>query len=373
MMENIRIYIHVPFCRSRCQYCDFNTYSDKDYLIDNYFTAMETEISLWREKLEGRAVKSVFFGGGTPSHVGERYIGRILKRFSFGADAEVTIEANPGTVDYGKLKAYREMGVNRISFGVQSFHNNLLKIMGRAHDRTTAILSIEEAKRAGFENISLDLIIGYPHQTMDMHKESLDIALELMPKHISCYSLKIEEKTPLWNMIQNKLLPEPDEELDRRMYHYTLEKLDKNSIFQYEISNFAVKGYESVHNIGYWVLDEYIGFGAGAHSYLGQSRFSNKASPGEYIRDLASYQKPLATTEAITEEESMREYVILGLRLNRGIDPDHFLRTYGKSLYDVYGNVIETSVREGFLAAGDHSIHLTTRGLDFANRVFVKF
>lgn len=372
-METIRIYIHIPFCPSRCQYCDFNTFSGKDYLFDSYFTALDTEISLLEGDIAGKTITSVFFGGGTPTHVPPRFLRGILSRFQIPSDAEVTVEANPGTVNLDMMREYRNMGINRISFGVQSFHNNLLHLMGRIHDRTVAITNIEEAKRAGFQNISADLIIGYPKQTFEMHRETLDILLELRPTHVSCYSLHAGEKTPLESMLRKRILPEPSEEEDRRMYHLTVEKLEREGIHRYEISNFARSGYQSSHNSGYWKMDEYLGLGAGAHSYINHERFSNKCLPGNYIMDLKRLRRPVAERQKITREESMREFMVLGLRMAEGIDPECFFKAYGKSLDEVYLNEIAEGVNEGLLIREDRSVRLTNLGFDWANRVFSKF
>lgn len=357
----------------RCAYCDFVTYDDKSYLIDGYFKALQTEIAINLSKFSNRKIKSIFFGGGTPSYPDPSYIKGALNEFSFDKDTEITIEANPGTVDRERLVEYREAGINRISFGVQSFDNDMLIIMGRIHDRAVAIRNIMDAKKAAFENISIDLMLGYPMQTEKMFRNSLETTVELGIKHVSCYSLKIEEGTPLDGMIDKGLLSEPDDEEDRRMYKAALGYLQSNGFRQYEISNFAIPGYECEHNIGYWVLDEYIGFGAGAHSYLDGLRYSNETNLGEYIRALKDLRQPLDYTEKITIDESMKEFMILGLRMTKGISIVNFKTKYGIDIYSVYGNKINECIDAGLLIFNDNRLKLTAKGKDFANQVFRKF
>lgn len=372
-MKDIRIYIHVPFCKQRCAYCDFVTYDDKSYLIDSYFKAAETELALYAPTINHSNVKSVFFGGGTPSYPDAIYIKKILKKCNPVSGAEISIEVNPGTVDREKLKKYLDAGINRISFGVQSFNNDVLMVMGRIHDKSLAIRNIKEAFDVGFKNVSIDLIFGYPLQTVESFQDSLNTAIKLGIKHISCYSLKVSEGTPLKEMITNQLLPEPDDETDREMYKGALKSLSKAGFYQYEISNFALPGYECNHNIGYWKLDEYIGIGAGAHSYYKNIRFSNTTILGDYIRKLNQYEIPTVESETIDENESMKEFVILGLRITKGINVNQFKEKYNKNLLDVFRNEIDECVKSELLSSTGSYFHLTSKGMDFANQVFRKF
>lgn len=372
-MKDMRIYIHVPFCKQRCAYCDFVTYDDKYYLVDSYFKAAGRELDMYSPQITKCKVNSIFFGGGTPSYPDAQYITGLLEKCNPAPGAEISIEANPGTVDSDKLKAYFEAGINRISFGVQSFDNDVLMIMGRIHNRSTAIRNIREAFDTGFSNVSLDLIFGYPRQTLESFKRSLDTALELGIKHLSCYSLKISEKTPLNDMIKNKLLPEPDDATDREMYKAALKVLKGAGFMHYEISNFALPGFESSHNTGYWKLDEYIGIGIGAHSYFNGRRFSNTEIPGDYIRSLDQYHIPEVSAEIIDEKESMKEFVILGLRLISGINTNEFRERYNKDLLVVFRTEIEECVSSDLLMTSGTNIKLTKKGLDFANQVFRKF
>lgn len=372
-MKDLRIYMHIPFCRQRCAYCDFTTYDDKSYLIESYFKALGTEIALYAPQLNESNITSIFFGGGTPSYPDAEYIKGALKKFNFSKETEITIEANPGTVDYDKLAEYREAGINRISFGVQSFENDMLIIMGRIHDRSLAIRNIKEAIRAGFENISIDLIHGYPLQTEDGFRNSLHMAVELGIKHISCYSLKVGEGTTLQSMLDKGLLPEPDDEADRNMYKAALGFLPTKGFKHYEISNFALEGFECNHNIGYWILDEYIGLGAGAHSYYNGRRFSNTGDLGDYIRSLNDYKLPEDYAEIIDDEESIKEFMILGLRMIDGISPEEFNNRYNRDIFSVYGNEIDECIEAGLLVSVGKRLKLSSKGLDYANKVFRKF
>ncbi len=372
-MKDLRVYIHIPFCRQRCAYCDFVTYDDKSYLIDSYFNSLNTEIALYSPKLDKSNITSIFFGGGTPSYPETKYIKAALSKFSINKDTEITIEANPGTVDYDKLVEFREAGINRISFGVQSFENDMLIIMGRIHDKALAIRNIKDALKAGFTNISIDLMHGYPLQTEEGFRDSMKTAVELGISHISCYSLKVGEDTPLQNMLDKGLLPEIDDEKDRSMYKAALNYLPSKGFQHYEISNFALPGFECKHNIGYWVLDEYLGVGAGAHSFIDGRRFSNTGDLGTYIRSLNEFKIPEVYSESIEKSESISEFMILGLRLIDGINTEDFYKKYNQDIFSVFEKEINDCVEAGLLTSTSKTIRLTTKGLDFANKVFRKF
>ncbi len=372
-MKDLRLYIHIPFCKQRCAYCDFVTYDDKSYLIDSYFKAAGRELDIYAPTIDNSNIKSVFFGGGTPSLPEASHIGDILRKCNPAPGAEISIEINPGTVNREKLQSYYDFGINRISFGVQSFDNDVLMIMGRIHDKATAIKNIKEAYDVGFSNVSLDLIFGYPMQTTETFERSLNMALELGIKHLSCYSLKVSENTPLHSMIKSKLLPEPDDATDREMYKGALKILREAGFRHYEISNFAKPGYESQHNIGYWKLDEYLGIGVGAHSYYEGKRFSNTEIPGDYIRLLDQYHIPEFNSDIIDEQESMKEFVILGLRMIDGINTNDFKTRFSKDLFSVFRQEISECTEAGLLKTAGQVVQLTTKGLDFANQVFRKF
>jgi len=372
-MKNLRVYIHIPFCKSKCQYCDFNSYANKNYLIDSYINALCHEIDLSNNKIKNKNITSIFIGGGTPSFIDSNYIKSILEKFEIGNDTEVTIEINPGTVDKNKLIEYKNMGINRVSFGVQSLNNNLLKLMGRVHDKKTAIENIKLAYEVGFKNISVDLMFGYPTQTLEVYKDTLNEILTLSIQHISCYSLKIEENTMLDKMINRKILQLPLEKTDRDMYHLTEKILNENSIFQYEISNYAKIGYECKHNIGYWELDEYIGFGISAHSYFENKRFSNIDSIGEYIREIGQNRLCITNIEEIDLNESKKEYIILGLRLNKGINIKKYYELFKVQFELEYKTEIRYCMDLKLLNYKNNVYSLTDKGKDLSNSVFVKF
>lgn len=372
-MKDLRVYIHIPFCKQRCAYCDFVTYDDKSYLMDSYFKALDKEIALYSPKLDKSNITSIFLGGGTPSYPDIKYIKAALSKFNITDETEITIETNPGTVDFDKLAEFKEIGINRISFGVQSFENDMLIIMGRIHDRALAIRNIKDALRAGFTNISIDLMHGYPLQTEEGFRNSMKTAVELGISHISCYSLKVGEDTPLKSMLDKGILPEIDDYKDRNMYKAALGYLPTKGFKQYEISNFALPGFECKHNIGYWVLDEYLGVGAGAHSFIDGRRFSNTGDLGTYIRSLNDFKIPEVYSETIEKSEGISEYIILGLRLIDGINTVEFYEKYNQDIFSIYESEINECIEAGLLTSIDKRLKLTTKGLDFANKVFRKF
>lgn len=372
-MDDLRIYIHIPFCKSKCQYCDFNSYDDRNYLIDSYIDCVQDEIDMLYPKLKNRNITSVFLGGGTPSYLKAHLIRDVLSHLSINKETEVTIEVNPGTVDDDKLQSYRKMGINRISFGVQSLNNQLLRLMGRVHTCETALNNIRLAKDAGFTNISADLMMGYPLQTFEIYEETLHEMIELELPHLSCYSLKVEENTPLDRMIKRRMLPEPKDELDRKMYHFTERILKENGIFQYEISNYAKKGFECSHNMGYWELDEYLGIGLSAHSYFEKRRFRNTDSITDYIKLIKDKRIERFDEELIDREESMKEFIILGLRLNKGIDMKKFNEIYEADFRKTYEMPLEKCIKNQYVTVKGDVVSLTGLGKDFANTVFTEF
>ncbi len=372
-MNKLRIYIHIPFCQSKCQYCDFISYDNKDYLIDSYIDALIREIEFSNTLLKNKEITSIFLGGGTPTYLPAKYIRKILNKLTFTSKAEVSIEINPETVNKEKLFEYKKMGINRLSFGVQSLDNKLLRLMGRIHDKQTAINNIKLANELGFENISADLIFGYPLQTLEMYKKTLDEILTLPLKHLSCYSLSVEKNTTLHSMINKKILPTPNEQLDRQMYEITESKLLKYGFLQYELSNYAIKGYESKHNIGYWKQDEYLSFGLGAHSYYDQKRFHNTYDLPTYICTIKQNQLPHEEIENITLKEQEKEFIMLRLRLNEGFSLDTFKEKFSNSFRAKYELEIKELIEKNLIQITSNQVRLTTKGKDFSNQVFLMF
>ncbi len=434
MGNGIGIYIHIPFCKSKCNYCDFNSYSGREHLAGPYFDALLSEMKLRSGEIGNCRVKTIFIGGGTPSLVDPKQIGAVLelcsKLFDVDPEAEISMESNPGTLTYDSLKAYRSAGVNRLSIGLQAWQDKLLKELGRIHDRQQFVNNFEAAVKAGFRNINVDLIFGLPGQTMEEWAETLESVVtmgtaassDLYPvtgaalTHLSCYSLKIEEGTNFGDRYEKGTLKPADDELDRRMYRYTVDYLAQKGFRHYEISNFALPGFECRHNLVYWKALEYAGFGAGAHSYLHYNRFGNISGIEQYIKaveqraaglhtgqaeinaqklknmDCANYYSEFGLHEEIqhiSPYESMFEFMILGLRLTDGISAAEFEIRYAESLQKIYGNKLDKLVKEGLLVCewngnreacpesgkviDGRCYKLTSLGLDLANQVFVEF
>ncbi|MEN6313079.1 MAG: radical SAM family heme chaperone HemW [Clostridiaceae bacterium] len=407
MDNGIGIYIHIPFCKSKCYYCDFNSYSGREHLAGSYFDALISEMKNSAASLSERPVKSIFIGGGTPSLVNSKYIASLLevcsKYFKIEPDAEISMESNPGTLSYESLKAHKAAGVNRLSVGLQAWQDRLLESLGRIHRRRQYVENMEAAFRAGFRNINTDLIFGLPGQTFDDWVETLEAVtaigcsgrdpgttLDSGLTHLSCYSLKIEEGTDFGDRLEAGTLIPADDELDRKMYHYTVQYLARKGFRHYEISNFARPGYECRHNLIYWKAQEYAGFGAGAHSYLNHKRYNNVCGIEEYIETVKktpasgrpdAWNDPAAGTlheniEHIGRKEAMSEFMILGMRLVDGVRSCEFEERFGVSIREMYGDKLERLVKQGLLIKDrdcSERYRLTTLGLDLANKVFVEF
>lgn len=373
MDDGLMVYVHIPFCKSKCNYCDFNSFAGMDHMFKPYFKSLVTEIALYANELYGRKIDSIFIGGGTPSYVDVGYIKMILDCFKFDDSCEITIEANPGTIDFKSFGQYRQIGINRISFGIQSFCDRVLLYMGRIHNRVTAINNIHECKAAGFDNINADLIFGYPKQTYANHEEALNVIKSLEIPHVSCYSLSIEEGTLLDNMVKKGLMPYPDEKLDRSMYALTINSLEKAGINQYEISNFSKPGFECRHNLGYWTRKEYLGFGLSAHSLYKETRHFNTDDMQEYVSLLNRFEKPVAGQNVLKTDEIISEYIILRMRLNKGVSIKDFNNTFELDFETQYAIKLDKLLNEGLIDKSSDSYFLTRLGMDLANKVFVEF
>ena len=432
MKTGIGVYIHIPFCKSKCYYCDFNSYSGREHLAGPYFDALFSEIRAYADALQGRPVRTIFIGGGTPSLVDPKYISRLLevcsKYMTVDPEAEISLESNPGTLTYDNLKIYREAGINRLSIGLQAWQDKHLEKLGRIHRKQQFVENLESAYKAGFRNINADLIFGLPEQTFEEWKETLEAVTTLGSgkglSHLSCYSLIIEEGTIFGDRYEAGTLKSVDDELDRKMYSYTIEHLAGLGYKHYEISNFAKPGFECRHNLVYWRAEEYAGFGAGAHSYLNHVRYSNETGIEEYIRAVDNIKNAALhkdnefvkngalhrDSEFIGRQDAMSEFMIMGLRLIEGISVQEFEDRFGEKLQEVYGAQLSKLVNDGLLvvtqdgshkndlfqsetsektseetpeekqtkaqdnkATGSERFRLTARGLDLANRVFVEF
>ena len=360
------IYIHIPFCAKKCNYCAFNSKIGESSEIQNYVEALTTQII----SHDTENISTIYFGGGTPSILNIAQINKIFvavkNNFNIDDNAEITIEINPGTVNKNYLRDLKNIGFNRLSIGVQSFDNNLLKILGRIHNNQIALDTIETARNF-FDNVSVDLMYGLPEQKISDLKKSVELAANLDIQHISIYGLEIEEGTNFYS--RRDKLNLPSDEICADMYDFITETLPTKNFIRYEVSNFAKKNFESRHNIGYWTGKKYIGFGAGAHSYNKKIRTANISDVGEYIKN------PFAKNieEVITKKIAMEEFCFLGLRMTAGISISDFQNNFGENIFSVYDKVIEKNISLGLLENVGDKIFLTARGMKFGNLVFADF
>ena len=373
----VSLYIHIPFCRSKCVYCDFNSYAGLEHLHQPYLEALALEIARAGRELSSPAVATIYLGGGTPTVLSLEGLGRILQAcreaFAVDEEAEVTSEANPGTIDLGYLEGLLGLGVGRLSLGVQSLQDEELGLLGRIHTASEAQACYRMARRAGFRNINLDLIYGLPGQTMESWEYTLREALAWEPEHLSLYSLSLEPGTPLEAEVAQGWLPRPDEDLAAEMYLLAEGLLEEAGYDHYEISNWALPGYQCRHNLTYWHNQDYLGFGAGAHSRLPGRRYWNLRPPEEYIRRLLSGGSAVEGQEAIDGSLEMAETMILGLRLVEGVCFREFKARFGRDPTELYGNEIRELVNLGLLEADGSGIRLTQRGRLLGNEVFERF
>ena len=368
----MEIYIHIPFCIRKCDYCDFLSGPSGPKEQADYVQALLREIQAVEEG-EGRSVSSIFIGGGTPSVLDERLLGDILKeirnRFKIEECAEITIEVNPGTANIGKLQAYREMGINRLSIGLQSPQDRELKILGRIHNYEQFLETYQEARTVGFDNINIDLMSAIPDQTYEGWVKNLRTVAELEPEHISAYSLIVEEGTPF----AARKLNLPDEDTEYNMYEATAQILKKYGFEQYEISNYARKGRECRHNVGYWTRQDYLGFGLGASSLYGKERFANTADMKKYL-EISKYPEKIREKEpSLTREDEMAEFMFLGLRMTKGISKADFQRCFGCTIESVYGEVLEKYESMELLLEKDGRIFLSREGIHVSNSIMAEF
>lgn len=381
-MRQLGIYIHIPFCVKKCNYCDFLSMKIDDGLVESYVAALIKEINSYKD-IDGYEVSTVFFGGGTPSVLKEELLIGILseikKVFKPLSGAEITVECNPGTLCKEKLKAYNNAGINRLSIGLQSVIESELKTLGRIHDYAMFLENYKNAREAGFDNINIDIMSALPGQTFDSYKKTLEVITDLKPEHISAYSLIIEEETPFYEMfiksgkknIDGLLLP--SEEEDRRMYEYTKEFLSKKGYYRYEISNYAKKGYESRHNRFYWDRTEYIGLGLNSSSFLMDERYKNTSQIDEYTRLSYDYRNLKRECVKISQKDAMEEFMYLGLRMCEGVSASRFNELFDIGIYDIYGNIIYRMNHLGYLSVDNDIIALTDKGIDISNKILCEF
>ena len=374
-MKDVGIYIHIPFCIKKCEYCDFVSYCNKEKYVPQYINALKKEIKNNINK--EYKITTIYIGGGTPSSIEENYIADIIETIKLNMNdenlkefknVEVTIEVNPGTVTEKKLETYKEIGINRLSIGLQETHDELLKSIGRIHTYEEFLKTYNLARKIGFNNINVDLMIALPNQTIQDIKENLEKIIKLNPEHISVYSLILEEGTPFYNKYNENKIRLPDEELERNMYWYVKNTLENNGYIHYEISNFSKKGFESKHNMNCWNQEEYLGFGVAAHSYNNKIRYSNTNSIEEYIKGSNKI-----IHEKQTLEDMQKEYMLLGLRKIEGINIQKFKNKFAQNPIFIFKEQLSKLVDEELIIVDGNEIKLTNKGLDLANIVWEEF
>ncbi|HET9918507.1 MAG TPA: radical SAM family heme chaperone HemW [Ktedonobacteraceae bacterium] len=386
LLQTVSLYMHIPFCHTRCYYCDFNTYAGMLPLREPYVRALLTEIALTGAMAQlpdgkPRRARTIFFGGGTPSLLSVEQITRLLDAcrtaFAVDEDAEITLEANPGTLSLEQLRGLRAAGINRLSLGGQSFDAELLKTLGRIHSPAEIVQAVEHAREAGFTSINVDFMFGLPGQTMRHWQQTLDQAMALHPEHLSLYSLIVEEGTPFHAWAQEGRITPGDEDLCADMYEYADELLLKHGYVNYEISNWARPGHASRHNLTYWQNLPYLGMGAGAYSFFGGRRFSDVRDPHEYVRLLKARQRPEAESETVEYTQEMSETAFLALRTAAGLHLPTFEQRFGLPFSQFVGDrlrvVEEAGLLESTLDAGEGEwLRLSKRGRLLGNEVFLR-
>lgn len=373
--KELGIYIHIPFCKQKCYYCDFISFANKDKKQEQYINAIKKEMDTY--ELEKYNVTTIYIGGGTPSYIESKYIVELIEKLKSKLknnitkfeEIEITIEVNPGTVTKQKLQDFKSCGINRLSIGLQTTNNNLLKQIGRIHTYEEFLNTYAWAKQVGFENINVDLMLGLPNQTINDLKESLNTVIKLNATHISVYSLIVEEGTVISKLIDEEKIELPSEETEREMYWYVKNTLELNGYKHYEISNFAKENKQSKHNMNCWNQEEYIGLGVAAHSYLNDTRFSNSNNIEDYINNAENKE----IEEVQTLEDKQNEFMLLGFRKIDGVDIASFKQKFGQNPIYLYKDKLNELVEEGLVVVDLNHIRLTNKGLDLANLVFEEF
>ncbi|NLK98552.1 MAG: oxygen-independent coproporphyrinogen III oxidase [Epulopiscium sp.] len=377
MDNQIGLYIHIPFCQSKCYYCDFASYANKNEQMASYVSALKEEINQYGILLQNHQINTIFIGGGTPTVLSPHLLRTILQslfhNFNIKSEAEITIESNPGTLDLEKLQLLKECHVNRLSIGLQAYQNSFLKDLGRIHTVEEFVQNYYLARSLGFNNINIDLMFSLPNQTLEDWMDTLKNVTLLNAEHISCYSLTIEEDTPFGQWEAEGRIKLNDAEADRAMYHYAGWYLNKMGYKQYEISNFSKAGFSSQHNLVYWTYKPYIGMGLGAHSFYNGERYHNTYNLDQYIKLSGSIADLKEDAENISLPMQYAEYMFLGLRLLEGISVEQFNHTFQVSFEKLFGKKIEKLVKLGLVENNKNIIRLTPKGLDVSNTVFAEF
>ena len=379
-LGDMGLYVHIPFCKQKCMYCDFPAYQNLQDYYETYVYALVQEIDLWvseHAESKERSIDTIYFGGGTPTELSiqqlQMIVDKIKSTFTITDDCHMTIESNPGEVDLQYLTKLVKLGFNRISFGVQTFDDKALTMLHRSHDGEKAIQAVYDAKEAGFTDINIDLIYGLPRQTLEDIQHNLNIVKDLPINHISTYGLQVEVGTYLYHLVQKNLISIPSESIDESMYDTMMSGLKALGFERYEISNFAKGNSYSRHNLKYWHYIDYLGFGAGAHSFYDGVRRSNNRNVMPYIQSVDRYIMPTIDTETITVERAQEDFCFLALRTKWGLDEQKFEDRFGVSVHNLFGNILEELVTKGLLEYQNGSYHLTSEGAKHGNYVFSQF
>ncbi len=372
-MKEMSLYIHIPFCKQKCLYCDFPSYSGKENLIDRYIESLNKEII---DKCSDYKISSIFIGGGTPSYLDEKNLKSLLKtinKLNFKDKLEFTVECNPGTLNSDKLNIMKKYNVNRISMGLQSANNNTLKKIGRIHTFEQFKINYEEARKSGFDNINIDIMFGLPNQNLQEWKRTLEESVRLQPDHISAYSLIVEEGTCFYRLYEEDKLNLPSEEEERNMYVYTKEFLKKHGYHQYEISNYSKDNKECFHNKVYWKCNEYLGLGVSASSFVDEKRFKNIDDIEDYIDRIQNNKDVVEEIHVNDIKDDMEEFMFMGLRLMEGIEISEFKRRFNKEIFEIYYEAIKNNVKKGLLINDSERLYLSERGVELSNYVMSDF
>lgn len=379
-MKKISLYVHIPFCKKKCLYCDFVSFENEDEYIEPYFSALYEEIAAYKTILsDGYIIDTIYIGGGTPNYVQVNYIEKLMSViysvFEIDKTAEISMEANPcGHISEEDFERYKQSGINRLSIGLQSSSDNMLKQIGRQHTKKEFETAFNNARSAGFDNINVDLIFGFYNQDVVEFENTVQYVVDTGCEHISCYSLKLEEDTLLYDLyIDEGIDIESEDFEDRMMYHTACELFEENGYAQYELSNFAKKGYVCRHNLNYWDIKEYIGFGLAAHSYKDKARFFNTSYMDEYLDGIEANGSAIEDVEQIDKTKQEEEFIIMALRKTEGVRFDEYKERFETDFLEKYKNETDYLRQAGLIEINDNSVYLTKEGKDFANIAMMEF
>ena len=380
VQRDMGIYVHIPFCKQKCIYCDFPAYQNLEEYYDTYIYALLQEITMFGDtypKARTKLVDTVYFGGGTPTELSlsqiEKIINTIQRTYNLSNDCRFTIESNPGEIDISYLKGLQKLGFSRISFGVQTFNDTSLLSLHRSHNSKAAIDAVQWAAEVGFTDINIDLIYGLPKQTIEEIKENITLVSKLPINHISTYGLQVERGTRLYHLIKKELISLPDEFLEDRMYETMMQGIQELGFERYEISNFAKNGAYSTHNLKYWQYSDYLGFGAGAHSFFEGIRRANNRNVMPYARKIDCFEFPIVDEEIIDQQRAIEDYCFLALRTKWGINTTVFFEKFNVTLDSIYGSILQELIEKDLIVKDGKSYHLTSEGTKHGNYVFSQF